>query len=122
MDKSVSSDKLVLDENAFFIPKNNFCGELEGLEESNVSSESDICSSEEDLTFLASNNFVQTRSDIEINSGKIDFSEIASVVHVCEDHVDIFCRANSWNFKAFISVEDFLKAPSLPVSEHFSRM
>lgn len=103
MNKSVSSDELVLDENAFFIPKNNFCGELEGLEESDVSSEPDISSSEKNLTFLASDDFVQTRSDVEINSGEIDFSKVASVVHVREDHVDVFRRANSWNFKALIS-------------------
>lgn len=122
MNKSVFSDKLVLDKNAFFIPKNYFCAELECLEESDVSSESDICSSEKDLTLLASDDFVQTRSDVEVNSGEINFSKIASVVHVREDHVDIFRCANSWNSKAFISAGNFSKAQNSPVSEHFSRM
>lgn len=86
---------LVFDENIFLVPVDNLRGDLEPLKDSNEPAKPNVARAQKNLALLASYDIPQTGPDVEINSRHVNFSQISRVVHVSEDHIDIFRGANA---------------------------
>lgn len=89
----------MLDENTIFVPVENFRGQLESLKDSDEFTEPHVTGTQENLTLLTSDDFVESRSDVKINSRKVNFSQVAGIVHMRKNHVHVSRSANSWNHK-----------------------
>ena len=85
----------MLDENVVIVPVANFCSDFKPREDTDEFTETNIASAEKNLSILALDNIVKTRPDVEIDSREINLSKVSGVIHVSQNHVNIFRRANS---------------------------
>lgn len=69
----------MLYKNVVIIPVKNFRRQLESREDSDVLPESNTRSTQKNLPVLASYNLVKSRSDVEVDSSEINFTEVASL-------------------------------------------
>lgn len=95
MNEAVSADELMLNKNAVLVPIRDFRCNFESLEDPDELAEANVGGAQKNLPALTSNDFVKPGSNVKVDSRHVDFPQVASVVHVSEDHVDIFGRADS---------------------------
>lgn len=106
----------MLDKDIVFVPIDDLGGQLESREKSDVPAKPDGAGTQQDLSLLTLHDIVQTSSvgeecvsavhtlevpallpDIKVNARHIDLSEVSSVVHVGQYHINVAGCANTCN-------------------------
>lgn len=91
--------ELLFQIDCFLVPPNQFRFDFVETENWNRLAVTNAWCSLNSSAFLLANGFIQSSQSVIMETGKVQFSQVASIVHVTNEYIDILCGANTWKPK-----------------------